>query len=410
MPRPGHRRRPWPPRQARPLVGAVVALWAAAGCGAAVIQVEPAPAPVTLVPWNDTTRTLEALARKPYLTVKEHDAVKALSATAGQVDPGKRAQEAAREVRATLARARELYRKLAFDQAVSALRKARKSLGIHATSPAHYALLSELALQLGLNHLALKDEPAARRAIITASLHGYKGPAPGALPPEAESFIAAVRRGMAGQTPGSISIDTRPPGARVLINGKQAGVSPVTVQVPAGMHHLRVVCPGFQSSTFFQQVAAGKVERAEFFLQAAGAALAARQLLQIHGHGAAPSTFAGDLGKLLGTNRGVLWNGGAADAPYLQLRWIGGKPSQGTSKRCSGDPATRADCLGPALYQLATGKPYAKKTIRTPIYKRWWFWAIIGGSLAAATGTTLGIYYGTRPSDRTDVDLEYSRK
>ena len=44
----------------------------------------------------------------------------------------------------------------------------------------------------------------------------------------------------------------------------------------------------------------------------------------------------------------------------------------------------------------------------TPVYKKWWFWAVVVGGAAAVTGTTLGIYYGTREEDLPDhpyIDL-----
>lgn len=390
----------------RRLAMAPVALWWLAGCAPAVVHVEPEPARLNLVQWRGAEATVAALKKKPYLRVKQVDPRAALQARAGAAQAGQ-GEGTIGQVRQTLARAKGQYRKLRFDEAVSSLRKAQADLGQHAATAEHFKLLSELALQLGLNHLALKDEPAARRAIVTASLHGYPGPAPGALPPEVEAFIAGTRKGMEGQTRGGISIKTQPPGARVRVDGRDVGLSPVTVEAPAGLHHLRVARVGFEGKAMYQQVSAGKVERAEIYLKVASPALAALQLIKLHQEKGDPSMAPRSVRDLFGPDTGVLAAGSKENKPHCHLLWTGGKRSALKEFRCQGgEVAGLADCLGPKLYRLAAGKPYARKTITTPVYRRWWFWALVGGGVAVATGTTLGIYYGTRPSDQTDVFLE----
>ena len=382
-------------------------LWSLTGCAPAVVQVEPAPASLTLVQWRGAAATVEALKHKPYLRLRQVDPVVALKARAGQTVSVRQGEAAIRQVRETLAQTRDLYRKLRFDEAISRLRRARATLGQHAAEAGHYRLLSELALQLGLNHLALKDEPAARRAIVTASLHGYGGPAPGALPPEVEAFIASTRKGMEGQTRGGISIKTQPPGAAVSVDGMEVGLSPVTVQAAAGLHHLRISRVGFEGQALYQQVLPGKVERAEIYLKVAPPATAARQLMRLHRQGGDPTVAPRGVRDLFGADTGLVLAGSKDDKPYNHLLWTGGKRSPLKEHRCQGSASTAlADCLGPVLYRLATGKAYQKKTIHTPVYKRWWFWALVGGGAAVATGTTLGIYYGTRPSENTDIYLD----
>jgi len=361
------------------------------------------------VQWRGAEATVQALEKKPYLRMRRVEPQEALKARAGEAAAVK-GEGGVGSVRQTLASARDLYRKMQFDEAVSRLRKARALLGQHASGAEHFKLLSMLAMQLGLNHLALKDEPAARRAFVTASLHGYGAPAPGSLPPEVEAFIAATRKGMEGQTRGGISIKTQPPGARVWVDGKEVGLSPVTAQAAAGLHHLRIARLGFEAKALYQEVSPGKVERAEIYLKAAPSALAARQLLRLHEARGDPTEAPRSVRVAFGADTALLLAGKKDGKPYNHLLWTGGKRSALKEHRCPGDaPARLADCLGPALYRLAAGKPYARKTISTPVYKRWWFWALVGGGAAVAAGTTLGIYYGTRPSEYTDVDLEYGK-
>ena len=48
--------------------------------------------------------------------------------------------------------------------------------------------------------------------------------------------------------PARFSIESRPPGAEVIIDGKPSGVTPLSVDVPAGSHQMAVKAPGFRTS------------------------------------------------------------------------------------------------------------------------------------------------------------------
>ena len=145
-----------------------------AGCAPSVRHVEPAPAKLNMVQWRGAEATVQALEKKPYLRMLRVEPQEALKARAGEAAAVK-GEGGVGSVRQTLASARDLYRKMQFDEAVSRLRKARALLGQHASGAEHFKLLSMLAMQLGLNHLALKDEPAARRA-STATAPPPPGP------------------------------------------------------------------------------------------------------------------------------------------------------------------------------------------------------------------------------------------
>jgi hypothetical protein len=48
--------------------------------------------------------------------------------------------------------------------------------------------------------------------------------------------------------PARFSIESRPPGAEVTIDGKPSGVTPLSVDVPAGQHQMKVKAAGFRPS------------------------------------------------------------------------------------------------------------------------------------------------------------------
>ena len=48
-------------------------------------------------------------------------------------------------------------------------------------------------------------------------------------------------------TPGSLAVQSRPPGARVTVDGTPAGVTPVVVALPVGSHQVRIEGDGYQA-------------------------------------------------------------------------------------------------------------------------------------------------------------------
>ena len=56
---------------------------------------------------------------------------------------------------------------------------------------------------------------------------------------------------------GSLLVDSRPPGARVTVDGRDVGVTPVTVPVAAGEHSVRFEMAGYQPVTATARVEPG---------------------------------------------------------------------------------------------------------------------------------------------------------
>lgn len=77
------------------------------------------------------------------------------------------------------------------------------------------------------------------------------GGAAGASPPAARSATASA-------TTGTLVVETRPPGARVIVDGNDIGVTPVTLpSIAVGAHRLRIERPGYTSITTTTTIEAG---------------------------------------------------------------------------------------------------------------------------------------------------------
>lgn len=105
-------------------------------------------------------------------------------------------------------------------------------------------------LYLGLAQLRLRDLDAARRSFAAALLDDPNAtPDPRRTSPEARAEIDAMR----GMVMGELEVDAGEPGARVLVDGTERGVSPLTLKLPAGPHQVRVVSR--DGDRFFEQSA-----------------------------------------------------------------------------------------------------------------------------------------------------------
>ena len=368
------------------------------------------PAAVTVVPWSGAGPTAAALARRPLLRVKIERPGPKLASKSGADDPAvARVVEASDAATAALERARQQYRKLEFRQAVAALTRARESLARVTHAVEQIRLLRELSLQIGINHLALKDQAAAMAALQEAVALGHAGPPAGKYPPEVEAALGRARAELTAAAPGTISVTTRPAGARLLVDGKERGRTPATVQVPPGLHHLYLDLELHQPRVLQVRAASARVEQAEVYLKPSEGDALRRQLRHMYDDGAAPPAGATTgLARVFGPGRALLTVDGAGAGLTATAAWTG--PQQASHRCTAKSPAALARCLEPPLFKLGGGVGQAradpKPAASSPLYKRWWFWAVVGGGAAALAGGAVGIYYGTRGDPGTDVYLE----
>jgi hypothetical protein len=385
--------------QARP-TALLVPLAAALLLGCATPATGPrAPAvAVRLVPWRGAGETARDLAAKPYLKLDLQRPEALLEARAGPPpgDPAAAAEVAARQA---LARSRELYRQLKLAEAVSLLTQARSRLGRHAATRDQVRLLGRLSFELALNHLALQDQQAAVSDMASADNLGFRGPEPGAVSPEVEAFVTRVRGQLSAAPRGTLAVQIKPAGGTLLLDGKPA---PARVEVTPGLHHLRAQRPGHQPRGLLQQVAPGKQHRLTLDLEPIPPAQTARLALERYRAGAAPTDLGLPLARALGPDTAVLEvRNGPASELSGRLHWTGKQAAAPPPRPECTAPARAplADCLGPRLYRLAAGRTLEQATpppSAPPVYKRWWFWTLVGAGVAAGAGAGVGIYYATR--------------
>jgi hypothetical protein len=66
-----------------------------------------------------------------------------------------------------------------------------------------------------------------------------------------DQLVQAVRRGAEGAAataPARYSVESRPAGAEVLVDGRSAGITPISIDLTAGAHKLTVRAPGYDGS------------------------------------------------------------------------------------------------------------------------------------------------------------------
>ena len=82
--------------------------------------------------------------------------------------------------------------------------------------------------------------------------------------PTAQSTQGAMRATGAGtfaRSRGSLAIDSHPPGARVSVDGRRVGSTPLVKDMPAGTHLVRVEADGYQAWAWTARVVANQRSR-----------------------------------------------------------------------------------------------------------------------------------------------------
>ncbi len=212
---------------------------------------------------------LTAGADERVLWLREEGAV--AEVPAGAIAPGEVAPEAPSAdveapTRAALAEARRLYLAYSFAEAAAALQAAGARDGA-ALLRGHRALAVELALWTGACAQLAEDAEGSRGAFRRALALSPEARLPaGVFPPAVEQSFEELRRAAVLAGDGARTIRSIPAGARIEVDGRAEGVTPVTVRLPAGIHHLRLERTGYRTWSGPLPIEGGAVNEGEVVL------------------------------------------------------------------------------------------------------------------------------------------------
>ncbi len=106
---------------------------------------------------------------------------------------------------------------------------------------AAWARYRELLLLQVRAFLQVKDKAAADRALLQLlAVEPDWKPQKGVTPADVAARSDIVRDESRSTAPVSLEVKSRPPGAKVLVDGRRAGRAPVAVEVPPGVHYVIV--------------------------------------------------------------------------------------------------------------------------------------------------------------------------
>jgi hypothetical protein len=154
-----------------------------------------------------------------------------------QVAIGERAQA----VRLALARARRKESEALWDECIQEVAGVMSDAIEVIASTGDLALLRDLHVQAGVCMSLADQAPGARAHFVAAALLDETPPATGLHREEAERLQAESRKEIVSRPRGNVRIMTEPPGARVLIDGREVpGTTPLEAEVRLGHHFVTI--------------------------------------------------------------------------------------------------------------------------------------------------------------------------
>ncbi len=184
-------------------------------------------------------------------------------------EPADRAtQPLAKRARGHLERGREFSQRLKPQQAIGEFKEALRILRAIFALLESLSDLEEAHLQLGMTYQALgKDRRAAREYRMVLLLNPERKLDDTMVNPVVvESFNRARERLLTSMT-GSVSLLSKPPAARVVMNGKPVGYTPITIPgVYPGEHYFTIKQDGYKTWSGVLRVKPGELEKKEVFL------------------------------------------------------------------------------------------------------------------------------------------------
>ncbi|NMO18112.1 PEGA domain-containing protein [Pyxidicoccus fallax] len=226
---------------------------------------------------------------------------------------------------------------------------------------------------------------------------------------EVSTLFEEARAAVAARPVGTLVVQSQPAGARVTVNGRELGVTPLKgVELPAGHHPVVVSLPGYAPFAAYTQVksTASAEVKAELEptpgLAAIRDAAATAATERAFDQDVAPAE-ARAIGERLGARYVVLaavWRNKKGHAEAELQAWdlrskakLRGVEIELTKDSRHG-PAAAADQVRGFVNGAAAPRVAQSGRSGDSLIKRPWFWAVVGGAAAVTAGA---IYVATTP-------------
>lgn len=143
-------------------------------------------------------------------------------------------------------RARRLYRDLAFRASLDELSRAQEELEGRLDAENTYEALDRAVLLGALNELALGNQQAARVALRQAVILRPERTSldPAEFAPDVRAEYELVRNDLRREAPRPLATESEPSGAELDLDGRPAGLTPMSVRLHHGRHYLVFQSPG----------------------------------------------------------------------------------------------------------------------------------------------------------------------
>jgi len=316
-----------------------------------------------------------------------------------------------KRVEANLGRAQKLFYAVRIVDAAELLEQQIRAASFTLARARRLDLLRALHLWDGVCLLKKGDDRGARGAFASAVLLDERPPDDVRFAPVVITTFAEVRKELERQPRGLLVVQVTPRTARVTVDGRpllaeSARLSPGRHWIVAeGLSHLPTVRE--------LHVAGGQTARLALTLHPADRQLVRRQLHALAARGEldalAPEIALAlcrmqDADEVLLAREGR--DGGRLRLSFTRLSCASGKTLGKQEETTAPDRAERAAQHALAtLWPVTPGGPGANAKTTTPVYKRWWFWTLIGLGTAAAVGGTVAGVLATRGPDTYTIRM-----
>lgn len=143
-------------------------------------------------------------------------------------------------------RARRLFRDLAFQASLDELSRAQEELEARLDAENTYRALDDAVLLRALDELALGNQQAARDAFRQAVILRPERTSldPAEFSPDVRAEYELVRDALRREAPSPLATESEPSLAELELDGRPAGLTPMSVRLHDGRHYLVFRSPG----------------------------------------------------------------------------------------------------------------------------------------------------------------------